>query len=356
MKKQLKRVQQLDNFGTYEEFLTNLKTRIGRSQTRAAFAVSHELITLYWQIGQDIVKAQTQYAWGDKVLEQIAVDLKAAFPGVEGFSRRSLYRMRAFFLAYEDNPEIVPQLVAQLPWAHNAILIEKLKTTQERVWYAKKTLEYGWSRSILELQISSKLIEREGKAVTNFASILPPMQSDLASQILKDPYNFDFLTLGADAQERALESGLLEYLKAFMLELGVGFAFVGSQYHLEIGGQDFYIDLLFYHLKLRAFVVIELKARDFEAADVGQVLAYVGAVDDLLRHPQDAPTIGLILCKGKNGIMAEYVLRGVSAPIGIADYITTLPTNLETDLPSIAQLEAQLARLDEVEPVKFDRK
>jgi predicted nuclease of restriction endonuclease-like (RecB) superfamily len=355
VKKQLKSVQQLDNFGTYEEFLANLKSRIGQSQTRAAFAVSHELILLYWQIGQDIVKAQTEYAWGDKVLQQIAIDLKAAFPGVEGFSRTNLYRMRAFFLAYRDNPEIVPQLAGQIPWMHNAILLEKLKTIEERVWYAKKILEYGWSRSILELQISSKLHEREGKAVTNFASTLPPLQSDLASQILKDPYNFDFLTLGADAHERALESGLLEHLKSFMLELGVGFALVGSQYHLEIGGQDFYIDLLFYHLKLRAFVVIELKARDFEAADVGQVLGYVGAVDDLLRHAQDAPTIGLILCKGKNGIIAEYVLRGVSAPIGIADFTTQLPTNLETDLPTIAQLEAELARLDNVKEVRKTR-
>ncbi len=329
----------------YEIFLSNLKKRIQQTQVKAALAVSQELVVLYWSIGQDIVAAQKEYAWGDKVLEQIALDLKAALPGVTGFSKANLYRMRAFYSAYSNDSQIVAQAVRQIPWGHNVILLEKIKDPNERLWYAQQTLENGWSRSILELQIQSKLFERSGKAITNFAATLPPLQSDLAQQILKDPYNLDFLTLGKDAHERALEAGLLEYLKKFMLELGVGFAFVGSQYHLEIGGQDFYIDMLFYHLKLRAFVVIELKARDFEPADVGQVLAYVGAVDDLLRHPQDAPTIGLILCKGKNGNIAEYVLRGVSAPIGVADFVTALPKDLETDLPTIAQLEAELAKV-----------
>ena len=334
----------------YKQFITELKTRIQTTQVRAALSVSRELITLYWQIGQDIVTAQKQYAWGDKVLERIAKDLQDALPGVEGFSKANLYRIRAFYLSYADESQFVAQLVRQIPWGHNIVLLQKLKDASQRLWYAQQTLEHGWSRSILELQIKSKLFERSGKAINNFDQTLPPFQSDLAQQILKDPYNFDFLTLGADAQERALEKGLLEYLKKFMLELGVGFAFVGDQYHLEIGGEDFYIDLLFYHLKLRAFVVIELKARDFQAGDVGQVLGYVGAVDDLLRHPQDAPTIGLILCKSKNGVMAEYVLRGVSTPIGIADYLTTLPTDLESDLPSVAQLEAELGKLSDVEP------
>jgi predicted nuclease of restriction endonuclease-like (RecB) superfamily len=343
----------------YEIFLLNLKKRIQQTQVKAALAVSQELIMLYWSIGQDIVKAQQEYTWGDKVLEQIAKDLKAALPAVTGFSKANLYRMRAFYIAYPDDSQIVAQLARQLPWGHNVVLLEKIKDHNQRLWYAKQTLENGWSRSILELQIQSKLFERSGKAITNFAATLPPLQSDLAQQILKDPYNFDFLMLSKDAHERALEAGLLEYLKKFMLELGVGFALVGNQYHLEIGGQDFYIDLLFYHLKLRAFVVIELKARDFEPADVGQVLAYVGAVDDLLRHPQDAPTIGLILCKGKNGNIAEYVLRGVSAPIGVADFVTALPKDLEMDLPTIAQLEAELAKVSnepkQVKPAKRTR-
>lgn len=330
----------------YQIFIADLKTRIEQSQTKAALAVSRELLELYWQIGKEIVSAQKQYNWGDKVLEQIAKDLKASLSGIEGFSKANLYRMRAFYLAYSDEAQIVAQLVRQLPWGHNVVLLEKIKDPTQRLWYAHQILENGWSRSILELQIQAKLFERSGKAVNNFAATLPPPQSDLAQQILKDPYNFDFLTLGQDASERALEAGLIEYLKKFMLELGVGFALVGSQYHLEIGGQDFYIDLLFYHLKLRAFVVIELKARDFQASDVGQVLGYVGAVDDLLRHPQDAPTIGLILCKGKNGILAEYVLRGVNALIGVADFVTALPKEFESDLPTVAQLEAELAKLE----------
>ena len=329
----------------YETFLRDLKTRIGQTQVRAALAVSRELIALYWQIGEDITEAQSRYAWGDRVLERIASDLKAAFPGIEGFSKANLYRMRGFYNAYSGEPEFVAQAVRQIPWGHNIILMQKLKTSEQRIWYAQQTLERGWSRSVLELQIRSGLFERQGKAITNFAQTLPPAQSDLAQQILKDPFNFDFLTLGADAHERAVERGLVTHLTAFMLELGVGFAFVGSQYHLEVGGEDFYIDLLFYHLKLRAYVVIELKARDFQIGDVGQVLGYVGAIDATLRHPQDAPTIGLILCKGKNGTMAEYVLRGISTPLGIADYITALPNDLESDLPSVAQLEAELARL-----------
>jgi predicted nuclease of restriction endonuclease-like (RecB) superfamily len=256
--------------------------------------------------------------------------------------------MRQFYLAYSKDSEFVPQAVAQIPWGHNAVLLEKVKDLNECFWYAQQTLENGWSRPILELQIQSKLYQRQGKALTNFAATLPPPQSDLAQQILKDPYHFDFLTLGKDAHEQALERGLLEHLTKFLLELGVGFALVGSQYPLEVDDETYYIDLLFYHLKLRAFVVIELKARDVQPGDVGQVLGYVGAVNELLRHPHDAPTIGLILGKGKKKMVAEYVLQTVKAPIGIADYITSeaLPKDLEADLPTVEQLEAELARLD----------
>jgi predicted nuclease of restriction endonuclease-like (RecB) superfamily len=329
----------------YDLFFQDLKDRIRQTQVRAALAVSHELIMLYWQLGRDIIEAQAKYAWGDKILERLAKDLETSFPGIAGFSKRNLERMRLFHKTYSDWDQFAAQAVSQIPWGHNIVLLQKLKDESERIWYAQQTLEYGWSRSILELQIRSGLYQRQGKAINNFSATLPPLHSDLAQQILKDPFNFDFLTLEPDAQERTLERGLLEHLKSFMLELGVGFAFVGSQYHLEIDDKDYYIDLLFYHLKLRAFVVIELKARDFDPSDVGQVLLYVGAVDDLLRHPSDAPTIGLILCKGKHGAGAEYVLRGVNAPLGIADYITALPENLESDLPTVAQLEAELERL-----------
>jgi predicted nuclease of restriction endonuclease-like (RecB) superfamily len=249
---------------------------------------------------------------------------------------------------YKSTPEFIPQIATKIPWYHNIILLEKLKTYSERLWYAQKTLEHGWSRAVLEHQIDTKLIDRAGKSVNNFTQTLPPIQSDLAKQILKDPYNLDFLTLTADAHERELERGLLENLKHFMLELGAGFAFVGSQYHLEVGEQDFYIDLLFYHLKLRAFVVIDLKTKAFTPEDAGKMQFYLGAVDDLLRHDQDAPSIGLILCKTKNEVIVEYTLKRNTSPIGVTEYQLTqaLPDNLKSQLPSVLELETELERLE----------
>ena len=332
----------------YTDFIGNLKARIQQTQVRAALAVSRELIGLYREIGRDLEQAITARNWGAKVIDQVAKDLKAAFPGVQGFSRSNLYRMRAFYQAYSDESAIVAQVVRQIPWGHNIVLLQKLKNPELRLWYAQKSIEHGWSRNILVMQIETKPHERQGKALTNFSQTLPPPQSDLAEQILKDPYNFDFLTLNGDAHERAVKQGLLEYLKQFLLELGVGFAFVGNQYHLEIDGDDFYIDLLFYHLKLRAFVVIELKARDFRPGDAGQLQMYVAAVDDMLRHESDQPTIGLILCQGKKELTVEYTLRGTKAPIGVADYLTTdvLPDDLKTDLPTVEDLEAELEGLE----------
>lgn len=253
----------------YDDFLRSLKERIRTAQVRAALAVSRELILLHWQIGQDITTAQEQRGWGDKVIERVASDLRAAFPGVEGFSRRTLYRMRAFYRTYRDRPEFVSQVATQLPWFHNVVLIEKLKDSAIRDWYARATIEHGWSRAVLEHQIETGLYARQGKAVTNFARTLPPPQSDLARQILKDPYNFDFLTLGEDAHERHLEAGLLAHIREFLLELGQGFAFVGSQYPLTVGQSEFFLDLLFYHLNLRCFVVIDLKMRAFEPEFAG---------------------------------------------------------------------------------------
>jgi predicted nuclease of restriction endonuclease-like (RecB) superfamily len=339
----------IEQTADYASLLEGIKSRIQSTQIRAALAVSHELVLLYHQIGQDILTAQAQHGWGDKVLERIALDLKAAFPGVEGFSRSNLYRMKAFVKAY---PEFVPQPVGQIPWGHNAVLIEKIKDPNQRLWYAQKTIEHGWSRSILEMQIQTRAHERHGKATTNFERTLPPAQSDLAQQILKDPYNFDFLTLEADAQERHLERGLLEHLKAFLLEMGAGFAFLGSQYHLEVGGQDYYIDLLFYHVKLHCYVVIELKARAFKPEDAGQLSFYLAAIDGELRQATDNPTVGLLLCKTKNAVIAEYALRNINAPLGVSEYQITeaLPKDLESSLPSVAQLEAELLRLENQEP------
>lgn len=328
----------------YGDFLRDLKVRIRAAQVKAALAVNRELILLYWQIGEDLVLRQQSQNWGEGVIGRLAADLAAAFPGIEGFSSRNLHRMRAFYLAYSQEAQFVTQPVSQIPWGHNIVLIQKIKDNAERLWYAQQTVENGWSRAILVHQIESGLYRRQGQAVTNFAQTLPAPQSDLAQQLLKDPYNFDFLTLGKDAHERDLEGGLLGHIRQFLLEFGAGFAFVGSQYHLEVGGQDFYLDLLFYHLTLRCFVVVDLKTGNFEPAHAGQMNFYLSAVDDLVRHPTDQPTLGILLCKSKNKTIVEYALRDLDKPLGIAEYrlAESLPETLQSTLPTIAALEAEL--------------
>lgn len=327
----------------YGPFLEQIKQRIQTAQTRAALAVNKELLELYWELGRDIVTRQQEQGWGNSILLQLAHDLQAAFPGVSGFSRTNLYRMRAFYLAYRMQSknvpqaagqldENVPQLAAQIPWFHNVILLEKVKDPAIRDWYAQAAFEHGWSRNVLEMQIESRLHERQGKAVTNFSRTLPPPQSDLAQALLKDPYNFDFLTLGDDAHEREVERGLLEHIRQFLLEMGAGFAFVGSQYPLEVDGKDYYLDLLFYHLKLRCFVVLELKATEFQPEFVGKMNFYLAAVDDTLRHEGDAPSIGLLLCRKKQTLTVEYALRNVATPIGVAEFVTDLAQRLEAEL------------------------
>jgi predicted nuclease of restriction endonuclease-like (RecB) superfamily len=333
---------------TYPPFLQWLKEQVGAAQRRAALAVNRELILLYWQLGEAIVGHQERYAWGDAVLARLSRDLQAAFPGVGGLSRRNLYRMRAFYLAYRATPEFVPQVAAQLPWGHNIILIEKVKDPDVRTWYAQASLQHGWSRAILELQIGARLHLRQGQALTNFARTLPSPQSELAQETLKDPYSFEFLTLRADAVERDLERGLLSHLREFMLELGIGFAYVGNQYHLEIGGEDYYLDLLFYHLRLRCFVVIELKMSAFKPEYAGKLNFYLSAVDDLLRHPDDGPTIGILLCMTKNRVAVEYALRDIAKPLGVATFslVRELPEQLAAGLPSADQLTAELQQRD----------
>jgi predicted nuclease of restriction endonuclease-like (RecB) superfamily len=278
------------------------------------------------------------------VLERLAADLHVAFPDVHGFSRRDLGYMRSFAAAYRDGV-FVQQLVAQIPWGHNVRILDKVKDAPVREWYARQTIEHGWSRDVLVHQIESRLYERQGGALTNFERTLPAPQSELARQLLKDPYNFDFLMMGKDAHERDLERGLLEDLREFLLELGVGFAFVGSQYHLEVGEQDFYIDLLFYHLRLRCFVVIDLKMGAFQPEYVGKINFYLSVVDDVLRQEGDAPSVGLLLCKTKDRVVAEYALRDIAKPIGVSDYQITdaLSADLRDSLPTVEQLEAELA-------------
>ncbi|RCJ41516.1 hypothetical protein A6769_00980 [Nostoc punctiforme NIES-2108] len=327
----------------YEDFLTELKTQISSAQLRAAVAVNKELLLLYWQIGRDILNRQQQQGWGAKVINRLAADLQKAFPEMKGFSLRNLKYMRAFAEAYPDE-QLVQQAAALIPWFHNCVLLDKVKDSSEREWYIQQTIQHGWSRNILVHQIESKLYHRQGKATTNFNHTLPQAQSELAQQLLKDPYTFDFLNLGKDFLERDLERALINHIRDFLLELGVGFAFVGSQYHLEVGGEDFYIDLLFYHLRLRCYVVIDLKIEEFKPEYSGKMNFYVSAVDDLLRHPDDQPTIGMILCKSKNKVIAEYSLRDMHKPIGVSVYQLQdiLPEALQGNLPTIEQLEAEL--------------
>lgn len=331
----------------YPALLEELKARIQTARLRAVAAANRELIALYFDIGRSIVERQQAEQWGSGVIDRLAADLRAAFPEMEGFSPRNLRRMRSFFRAWQPVGSILPQAVAELPWGHNAVLLEKLAEPEHRRWYAQRAVELGWSRAVLTLHIETRLHGREGQAVSNFAGALPPPTSDLAQQATKDPYLFDFLTLHGAASEREVEDALVTHIERFLLELGAGFAFVGRQYHLEVGGDDCYIDLLFYHLKLRCFVVIELKARPFEAGDVGQLNLYLSAVDDLIRHPTDGPTIGLLLCRGKNRVKAEYALRGLNRPIGVADWETrlveSLPENLAGALPSVEELERELS-------------
>ncbi len=329
----------------YAALLRDIKDRIRSAQLKAALAVNRELVELYWQIGRAILESQHQEGWGAKVIDRLATDLHTAYPAVQGFSPRNLKYMRAFAQAWSD-PAIVQQLAAQIPWFHNCLLLDTVKDPVARRWYIRKTIEHGWSRAVLDHQIDTDLYRRQGKALTNFQRTLPPPQSDLAQQTLKDPYNFDFLMLSGDAHERHLHQGLLEHIRQFLLELGVGFAFVGSQVHLEIGSQDFYIDLLFYHLKLRAFVVIDLKTTPFQPEHAGKMNFYLSAVDDLLRHADDKPTIGIVLCKAGSQTVAEYALRDIAKPVGISSYVTRLvemlPKELQSSLPTVADLEAEL--------------
>jgi predicted nuclease of restriction endonuclease-like (RecB) superfamily len=332
-----------DTPADYVDWLTGLKTRIHTAQQRATLAVNRELVALYWQIGQDILTRQTEQGWGSKVIERLAHDLRTAFPEMKGFSRANLMYMRAFAQAWPD-PAIVQQAVGQLPWGHNLVLLSQLKDPALRLAYAQRALEHGWSRSVLTMHIEVQRIEREGQAINNFALQLPKPQSDLARESLKDPYRLDFLGLGKEAEERAIEGALVQHITQFLIELGAGFAFVGRQVPLEVGGDDFFIDLLFYHLKLHCYVVIELKAGNFKPEHLGQLSFYLTAVDAQVKQAQDAPTIGLLLCKSKNKVVAEYALRDSAKPIGIAEYqlVESLPAELETQLPSIEQIEHEL--------------
>lgn len=319
----------------YKNLLKELKERIIQAQLRAALAVNQELVLLYWSIGQEILKRQAQQGWGAKVIDRLSSDLRQEFPDITGFSARNLKYMRAFAEAWPEKT-IVQRLVAQLPWGHNVRILDKVDTHEKRLWYSQQAIENGWSRNILEHQIESGLYHRQGKAISNFNRTLPSPDSDLAHQLLKDPYDFEFLGIDHQAKERDLQKALLLHIRSFLLELGDGFAYLGDNYRLSIGGEDFYLDLLFYHVKLRCYVVIELKMGDFKPEYAGKMNFYLSAVDDLLRHSDDQPSIGIILCKHKNHVVAEYSIRDIAKPIGITGYklMETLPQQLAESLKS----------------------
>ncbi|MEL6555434.1 MAG: PDDEXK nuclease domain-containing protein [Cyanobacteria bacterium J06621_11] len=340
----------------YNAFLSEFKERIRSAQIRAALAVNQELIILYWQLGREILRREKSEGWGSKVIVRLSKDLKREFPDTKGFSHRNLRYMRALADAYADEA-IVLRVIAQIPWGHNQSLINKLNDQNQRLWYAQKTMEHGWSRNILEMQIESNLIGRQGEAATNFDRTLPPEDSDLSNSLLKDPYNFSFLKLEKASQERDLEKALVGHIREFLLELGVGFAFVGSQYRLEIDGHEFFIDLLFYHLKLRRYVVIDLKTTDFKPEFAGKMNFYVNAVNSMLREDWDEPTIGIVLCKSKSKTVAEFTLNSITSPIGISTYKLRekLPPELLDCLPTAKQLEGELDfAMKELEEKKED--
>ena len=326
----------------YVHWLAELKTLIRTSRIKASLAVNRELVLLYWRIGSEIIARQSQQGWGAKVIAQLANDLRSEFPDMKGLSRSNLMYMRAFAQSWPDEV-FVHQLGGQIPWRHNCLIIEQVKDPELRKWYILQTTANGWSRAALQYQIETQVHTRLGRAQNNFERTLPAPQSELARDLVKDPYAFDFLGLTDAVNERSIEKALINRLRDFLIELGVGFAFVGSQYKLEIEGDEFYIDLLFYHTKLHCYVVIELKNTEFKFEYTGQLNGYLAAVDDLVRDAAfDAPTIGMILCKSKKKTMVEYALRGVDTPMGVSTFRCALPAAVMNSLPSIEALAAQL--------------
>lgn len=331
----------------YENFVEEVKSRIRSAQVRAALSVNRELVLLYWNLGREILSRQKQQGWGAKIIDRLSVDLAKSFPGLRGFGARNLKYMRAFAEAYPDE-EFVQQVVAQLPWGHQVRILDAVKDPSQRKWYIRQSFENGWSRNVLVHQIESRLFERQGSALTNFDRTLPQPQSDLAQELIKDPYHFDFLTLGPDLLERDLEHSLIEHIRDFLLELGKGFAFVGSQFHLEVAGQDYYLDLLFYHVRLHCYIAIDLKIEEFKPEFAGKMNFYLSAVDDLVRQPQDQPTLGIILCKERDRLVVEYTLRDLAKPMGVAEYRLTeaLPEQLKGELPTSDELVKELPLLE----------
>ncbi len=329
----------------YQNFIKEIKSKIQTSQIKAAIKVNEELLRLYWELAQMIVLKQKESSWGDNLIEQVSNDLKREFPNMKGFSATNIKYMRNWYLFWnlENRPQLVDEIF-KIPWGHNREIVTKIKDRQEALYYVQQTIHNGWSRAVLIHQIESNLYKRDGKAITNFDVNLPQAQSDLAKATLKDPYSFDFLTLAAKHSEKELESALIEQMRSFLLELGNGFAFVGRQYRLNIGGDEFFVDLLFYHIKLKCYVVVELKTVKFKPEFTGQLNFYVSAIDGELKDSSDNPTIGILICKSKNNTVVEYALKNIENPIGVSEYqlVTQLPKELKSSLPSIEEIEDEL--------------
>jgi predicted nuclease of restriction endonuclease-like (RecB) superfamily len=337
----------------YSILITDLKKRVAESRYKATLSVNKEMVLLYHHIGQQILKSQKEKGWGSKVIEKLSKDLRSAFPEMKGFSRTNLLYMRKFASEYPSK-EIVQQLAGLLPWGHNMALLDKTSGKKEREFYMQKAIQNGWSRDIMEMQIESNLYERQGEGVNNFDKRLPNLQSDLVQNMTKDPYIFDFLSISDDAHEREIEKGLIAHMQKFLLELGEGFAFLGNQYHIEVGGQDFYMDMVFYNVKLRCYFVIELKNTAFKPEYSGKLNFYLSVVDDKLKHKDDNPSIGLILCRSKNKVVAEYSLRGMEKSMGLSEYKLPekIADKLKAALPSIEELEKELSK--DIKKIKED--
>jgi predicted nuclease of restriction endonuclease-like (RecB) superfamily len=339
---------------TYIDWIQSLKQKIQSAQIKASIAVNDALIILYWEIGKSIVEKQNEYSWGSKVVEQVAKDLKRELPNTNGFSRTNLFAMRKFYLFYKD-AELVHQLGGQLtstsllcniPWRHHVAILEKCNTIKEAKFYIEQIIYNNWSRNVLEIQIENKLIDRLGNAQNNFELTLPKPQSDLARETLKDPYKFDFLTLEADVQELQLEQSLTENITQFLLELGKGFAFIGRQYAIQVGNKERKLDLLFYHTKMHCYMVIDLKMGEFEPEFAGKMNYYLSAVDQLLKTEHDNPSIGIILCKSKDGLEVEYALQDLNKPMGISEFtFNELPKNIQNNMPTVEELENELNKI-----------
>ncbi len=328
----------------YFTFIQEIKKQVQNAQIKAAVSVNQELLQLYWRLGQQIVEKQKQTSWGDGFLPRMSKDLREEFPEVKGFSLRNLKYIRQWYLFWFATSSIGQQAVAQIPWGHNLVILNKAQSYEEALFYVQKTIQNNWSRSVLTHQMEGDLFNREGKAITNFETTLPRPQSDLAIQTIKDPYNFDFLTIREKHDEKELEHALVEQVTKFLLELGAGFSFIARQHKLTIGGDDFYIDLLFYHVRLHCYVVVELKTVKFKPEFAGKLNFYVSAVDGVLKTERDNPTVGILICKSKNKTVVEYALKDVHKPIGVSEYIITqnLPDEFKSALPSIDEIEAEL--------------